>query len=44
MKKRDTTDGQPPDPDMEGRGAPKPINPETGMHGAYYILPEEERA
>ncbi len=43
-EKKATTDGLPPDPEMEGRGAPKPIDPETGQHGAYYILPEEERA
>ncbi len=43
-KPRDTTDGLPADPEMEGQGAPKPINPKTGQHGAYYVLPEEERA
>lgn len=43
-KSRDTTNGKPPDPEMEGQGAPKPIDPKTGQHGAYYVLPEEERA
>jgi hypothetical protein len=37
-----TTDGQPAEPGVVG--APKPINPATGQHGAYYILTEEERA
>lgn len=28
---------------MAGAGAPQPINPATGQHGAYYVLSEEER-
>jgi hypothetical protein len=41
-----TTDGQPPAPGHEGYDspAPKPIDPATGQHGAYWILSEEERA
>lgn len=42
-KRYATTDGQPPDPDYDGH-APKPINPDTGQHGAYWILSDEERA
>lgn len=38
-----TTDGKPADPGLETAGAPKPINPETGQHGAYWVLTEEER-
>lgn len=38
-----TTDGKPPEPGLESAGAPKPINPETGQHGAYWVLNEEER-
>lgn len=38
-----TTDGQPPDPGTENLGAPKPINPETGQHKAYWVLSEDER-
>lgn len=41
---RVTTDGKPPAPGMERAGAPQPINPATGQHGAYYVLSEEERA
>jgi len=40
-KKRVTTDGQPADGVTPG--APKPLDPETGQHGAYYVLSEEER-
>jgi hypothetical protein len=29
---------------MEHAGAPQPINPTTGQHGAYWILSAEERA
>lgn len=25
-------------------GAPEPINPQTGMHGSYWVLSESERA
>lgn len=41
-----TTDGQQPDPGFEHgkQGAPKPINPATGQHFAYFVLTEEERA
>lgn len=42
MSSKATTDGQ--DPDGVTLGAPKPIDPATGQHKAYYILPEEERA
>ncbi len=41
---RTTTDGKPPATGMEHAGAPQPINPATGQHGAYYVLSEEERA
>lgn len=44
MNDRTTTDGQPADPAMAGKGAPKPIDPATGQHGAYYILSDAERA
>ncbi len=44
MNNRTTTDGKPPAPGAERAGAPQPINPATGQHGAYYILSEEERA
>lgn len=39
-----TTDGKPPAPGMADAGAPQPINPATGQHGAYYVLTPEERA
>ncbi len=39
-----TTDGRPPAPGMENAGAPQPIDPKTGQHGAYWILSEVERA
>lgn len=39
-----TTDGQPPREGFEHAGAPAPINPRTGQHGAYWILTPEERA
>lgn len=41
-KLRETISGKPPQIDEEG--APGPINPETGMHEDYWILPAEERA
>jgi len=44
MAKSTTTDGKPPDPGLENAGAPKPIDPKTGQHGAYYVLNEAERA
>lgn len=31
------------DPEYHGRDAPKPVNPETGMHKSYYVLDDEER-
>lgn len=37
-----TTDGE--ESDGVTAGAPKPVNPKTGQHGAYYVLSEEERA
>jgi len=43
-KPKTTTDGQPPEDDCWDGPAPKPIDPKTGQHGAYYVLPEEERA
>lgn len=43
-KPRDTTDGEPPHPDHWEDSAPKPINPKTGQHESYWVLPEEERA
>lgn len=39
-----TTNGQPAAPGLESAGAPQPINPETGQHGAYWVLNEDERA
>lgn len=39
-----TTDGQPPAPGLETAGAPQPIDPKTGQHGAYWVLSAEERA
>ena len=39
-----TTDGKPPRPGFEDKAAPAPINPKTGMHEAYWILSEAERA
>lgn len=41
-----TTDGQPPSPGFEHgqHGAPQPIDPATGQHGAYFVLSAEERA
>lgn len=39
-----TTDGKPPAPGHESTGAPQPIDPKTGQHGAYWVLSEAERA
>lgn len=39
-----TTDGKPPEPGLETAGAPKPIDPVSGQHGAYWVLSEEERS
>ncbi len=44
LTKSETTDGQPPRPGYENRGAPAPINPKTGQHEAYWVLSKEERA
>jgi len=41
---RHTTDGEPPDPDCWDASAPKPVDPATGQHLAYWVLPEDERA
>lgn len=44
-KQRVTLSGRPPEPGHEGpSSAPGPINPATGMHTDYWVLPEEERA
>jgi hypothetical protein len=43
-KPRATTDGKPPVPGFETASAPAPVDPATGQHGAYWVLPEEERA
>ena len=32
------------DPDYDGGGAPKEINPATGQHKSYWVLSEDERA
>lgn len=39
-----TSDGHPPAPGLELASAPQPINPATGQHGAYWVLPPEEIA
>jgi len=39
-----TSDGKPPRPGHEHGSAPAPADPETGMHGAYWVLTEEDRA
>lgn len=43
LKISTTTDGKPAEPGLENAGAPKPIDPATGQHGAYWVLSEEER-
>ncbi len=43
-KPKATLSGKPPAEGMESQGAPQPIDPNTGMHGDYYVLPDEERA
>lgn len=43
-ERRITTNGLPPDPAMEGKGAPQPIDPKTGQHGAYWVLSPIETA
>lgn len=40
---KETTNNQPPATGLEHASAPQPINPETGQHGAYWVLSEEER-
>ena len=44
LEKSATTDGQPPRPGFEDKGAPAPIDPNTGQHQAYWVLSDEERA
>ena len=39
-----TTTKGPAAPGTLAGGAPEPINPTTGQHGAYWVLTEEERA
>lgn len=43
-KPKDTISGNPPANDCWDGPAPQPIDPETGQHRDYYILPESERA
>jgi hypothetical protein len=43
IKTSTTTSGKPPEPGFENSAAPAPIDPETGQHGAYWVLTEEER-
>lgn len=43
-KPRATTDGNPPRDGHWDGPAPAPIDPATGQHGAYWVLPEAERA
>lgn len=38
-----TLSGRPPEPGCEHGPAPAPIDPATGMHGDYWVLPPEER-
>jgi|CXWL01.1.fsa_nt_gi hypothetical protein len=44
LKLSTTTSGQPPEPGFECASAPAPIDPATGMHRAYWVLSEAERA
>ncbi len=44
FEKRVTLSGLPAAEGSENIGAPQPIDPETGMHKDYWVLPEEERA
>ena len=44
VKPRTTQSGNPPADDLWDAPAPGPINPETGQHTDYWVLPEEERA
>ncbi len=41
---KETTNGKPPEPGFENRGAPAPIDETTGQHKAYWVLSEAERA
>lgn len=41
---RTTTNGEPPADGRWESGAPQPIDPATGQHGAYWVLTEAERA
>lgn len=41
---RATSSGNPPADDHWDGSAPQPINPETGQHKDYWVLPEAERA
>ena len=43
-KPKHTTDGEPPDPGYWDSPAPKPVDPKTGQHKSYWVLPESERA
>lgn len=40
-KPRYTTSGDPPEDGRWDGPAPAPINPATGQHRAYWVLPEE---
>jgi hypothetical protein len=42
-KKRATLSGKPPAEGHDRWPAPQPIDPNTGMHKDYWVLPEEER-
>lgn len=42
-KPRYTTSGDPPEDGQWDGPAPAPINPATGQHRAYWVLPEDER-
>ena len=44
LKISETTDGKPPREGFENASAPGPIDPQTGMHEAYWVLSKEERA
>lgn len=43
-KPRVTLSGNAPHPDWQSGAAPQPIDPKTGQHKDYWVLPEEERA
>lgn len=42
-KPRETISGRPPEA-LDIPGAPAPINPATGQHNDYWVLPAKERA